>query len=110
MWGAEYVLGDKEQDEKKRDIYANRSAVKLDSITRSRSGDSRSSGNTYNYIYSKPFTSPGGNTGSQGIYGLTIAQHGALQGLGSAVSSRSFDVQAFVGALQAVISAFGGSK
>jgi hypothetical protein len=60
-------------------------------------------------IYSKPFgnTSPRGSFGGSGF---TTGQEGALQGFLNVVNAGSFDAQAFVSALQGVLSAFGGSK
>ena len=65
------------------------------------------SGSSYNYIYSKPFGNPGGYPSSQGgPYDLSRAQQGALQNLVNTVHARTFDAQAFVSALQGVVSVF----
>ena len=67
------------------------------------------SGSTYNYIYSKPFGGPGGNSSPQGIigsYNFSSAQQGALQNFVNAVNAKTFDAQAFVSALQGLVSVF----
>jgi RHS repeat-associated protein len=113
LWGGEYVPVEEGGNERRKSIYANQPAVKVGSITESQGGSSPSSGSTYNYIYSKPFGSPGGSPSAQGGfggYGFTTAQQGALQGFLNVVNAGSFDAQAFVSSLQGVLNAFGGSK
>jgi RHS repeat-associated protein len=95
--------GRKRREEQRSESHANVT------ITNHGSYGGSSSGGAYNYIYSKPFGSIGGNNsgqGSYGGYGFSATQQGALQSFESVVNAPSFDAQAFVSALQAVVNAF----
>jgi RHS repeat-associated protein len=66
------------------------------------------SGGSYNYIYSTPSGTrgTGSSHGNSGGNGISSAQIGALHNLVSVVNAGSFNAQAFVSALQAVVQSF----
>jgi hypothetical protein len=63
-------------------------------------------------IHSNPSGNYGGGSSqvSFGGYSFSTAQQGALQGFANTVNAGSFDAQAFVSALQAVVNAFSGNR
>jgi len=98
---------DKAGDERKRRHDQSRSQANV-TITSSRSSGG-SAGGTGSYIYTQPITSIDGRSDSRrtfGGYSFTAAQQGALDNFVSVVNG-SFNAQAFVSALQAVVTAFG---
>ena len=65
-------------------------------------------GSSGSYTYSTPSSNSGGNSrGNFGGSGISSAQQGAVQTFLNVINAKSFDAQAFVGALQAVVNAFG---
>jgi RHS repeat-associated protein len=110
LTGMDYLYGDEVYEElnKRRELEGQ--TRDHASVTLTSSGNyGGSSGGVHNYIYSQPIGGVDGSRNSQGTFGsysFTTAQQGALQNFVSVVNASSFNAQAFVSALQAVVSAF----
>jgi hypothetical protein len=101
LTGLEYLPADLVEERRKDRFESNQFRINSNEIPRSFSPISSGGGGVTTPIFSS-FGSQGGSGG----YGFTSAQQGALQGFVNVVNAGTFDAQAFVSALRAVVSAF----
>ena len=100
LTGLEYLPGDSADRDGKRKLYQTDSAFRP-TITQSSSNFSPGGGGVYT-----PSSSNNGSGRGFGGYGLSSSQQSAIHGFFSAINAQTFDAQAFVSALQAVVSVF----
>ena len=104
----DYLYGDEVYEEmNKRNSIGGQSRSQTNITPRNSSnGGGSGGGGSHTYFQSSSSFGGGDSRGSFGGDGISTAQQGAVQNFLNVVNAKSFDAQAFVGALQAIVNAF----
>jgi RHS repeat-associated protein len=106
LTGMDYLYGDEVYKETNRRNGIGEQSRGQTNITLRNSSNYGGNGGG-SYAFSTPSSNYGGNSrGHFGGSGISSAQQGAVQSFLNVINAKSFDAQAFVGALQAVVNAF----
>ena len=106
LTGMDYLYGDEVYAEMNRRNTIGEQSRSQTNITVRNSSNYGGNGSG-SYTFSTPSSNSGGNSrGNFGGSGISSAQQGAVHTFLNVVNAKSFDAQAFVGALRAVVNAF----